>query len=51
MKFTKAELSHILNLIYHRELEGWYYSPRKQFEDREKRIKEKVSVMLIEAKK
>lgn len=51
MKFTKSELSHILNLIYHRELEGWYYAPKEQFEKREKRIKEKLSILLMESKK
>ena len=51
MKFTRAELSHILNLIYHRELEGWYYAPKTQFEAREKLIKEKVSILFMGAKK
>jgi len=47
IKFTKSELKHILSLIFHRELEGWYYAPKKQFEQREKIIKEKVSLLLM----
>lgn len=50
VKLTKAEISHILSLIFHRELDGWYYDPKNQFEAREKSIKEKLSILFQEAR-
>lgn len=50
IKFTKSELSHILSLISQREQDGWYYAPKKQFEEREGRIAGKILTMFKEAK-
>lgn len=42
MKFTNAEINHLLSLIEANERDGWYYAPRDQYWKRSERIKAKL---------